>query len=298
VASAPLIPHPPNPAASVPQTSPNLVHFDPKQVVPTQNAYFQRNDELVFQFLTNAVGITAAVFYRWLTPDGEIKEGELDTPPFTSSVVLPVPLYEGWLISFGARITGGLPIGGWCFLQVFMSRQVPPTASINRPHAVIWSGFINAAGFNGWPGGPAKESTDGMGMLRSITGTVPAVGADINEVVPAQRRWVLLAIRAQLTASAAVANREVVWQIDDGANIFFKGITTLNQTAGQVIQYSGFNTAPTPAQVTGDTFLLLPLPLALKNSFRIKTQTTNLQVGDQWTAPQYVVSEWGTWDNI
>jgi len=288
---------PPNgPAPSQIQTAPNLVAFDPKQVVPSQQIYLQRNDQIAFNILTNGTSIAMRINYRWLTPDGEIKEGELDIPFISGSAFATLGIYEGWLLSFAARVTSGAPLGQWTFLQALITRTPNPNQQ-SPMHALFWSGFVYSFTANGWPGLPAKEIADGAGVLRSITGTTPVAGVDISEIVPAQRRWILLAFKATLTTSATVANRTPVLQLVDGANGFFRGGATLLQAASSTQGYSAMNQLPQTTAPLFDIVLSCPLPVSLKTGLRIQTSTNAIQAGDQWSAPQYTVLEWGTWDS-
>lgn len=287
---------PPNgPPPSDVHTSPNVIAFDPKHVTPSQTVYFQRNDSLGFFFFTNINGLTARINYRWLTPDGEIKEGQLNTPPIPNVITLTVPLYEGWLISLAGSIIGAPVAGQYCHVQVVIFRGIDATGTL-RSHENVWSGYLYSNSWNGWPGVPAKEITDGPGIIRSVTGTTPAAGAEISETVPANRRWTLLALRASLTTSVTVANRFPGFLIDDGVNSPFAIRSSVAEAASAVNFYS---IAP-GNQFYNDTtgFFLIPFPTLslLKAGFRIRSNTVALQVGDQWSAPQYFVQEWGAWD--
>lgn len=269
--------------------------FDPKQVTPSQSLYLQRNDNVSFELLTNGTNVTVKINYRWLTPDGEIKEGEIDTPPFTAQLGFGIKLYEGWLLSFNARATNVISPGQWTFMQALIGRGEPAPTGVPI-NGVFWQGFVPAGFGNGWPGTPSKEVTDGAGTLRSITGTTPAAGADINEVVPTARRWTLLSFRAGLTASATVANRFPGFLIDDGTNALYLIRSSVAQTASQV---NGYNL--TPAQTfynDTQTQFIIPAPglTSLKAGFRIRTSTNGIQATDQWSAPQYLVAEWPIWD--
>lgn len=287
---------PPNgPPPSAIQSSPNLVAFDPKLAVPSQQIYFQRNDILAFNFLTNSTNIIVRINYRWLTPDGEIKEGEFDTAPFTTSNFISFPLYEGWLLSFAARVTTAPALGQWCFMQAFISRSVVVGAQ-SPIYALFWSGFVYQFTANGWPGLAAKEITDGPGIIRVIPGTFPAVGNELQETVPSTRRWILLSLRITLTTSATVINRFPGFTLDDGTNIFFGTHSSNAHTATAAISYN-FSAGSQFYNDTQNT-LILPAPnlIPLKVGFHIRTATINLQAGDQYSQPFYEVLEWGQWD--
>jgi hypothetical protein len=287
---------PPNgPPPSQIQTSPNLVHFDPKQVVPSQPIYVQRNDSLMFFYTTNGSNMNLRCNYRWLTPDGEIKEGEFDTAPFTGTAWTFIPLYEGWLLSFAARITTGGAAAVWTFLQVKLVRNYL-VAGASLDSAIIWQGFVPQNTSNGWPGTPSKEIGDGPGVIRSITGTLPAAGAEISEQVPLNRRWTLLSLYATLATAVAVANRQPVFKLTFLGSTLFLSPSYINQPASQTQAYVSASVFASAAPNVGGFALLLPLPLPIRNATTIQTLTTGIQAADQWTAPQYTVLEWGVWD--
>jgi hypothetical protein len=294
--AAALATPPSGPPPSNPQSAPNLVGFDPKGCVPQQTLYLQRNDILAFLLYSNITSQNVQINYRWLTPDGEIKEGQLQTGPFNLHGFYTLVLYEGWLLSFGLQQVNNPGAGAWCFAQAQIYRGTTAVAN-QYPDAIIWQGFVPYVTSNGWPGTPSKEITDGAGTMRSITGSTPAAGADISEVVPAQRRWTLLNFRAVLTTSAAVATRQVSASPDDGTNPFFTIRSSTTQAASLV--YSYCLTPGSPFFYDGATGIIIPLSnlSIFKAGWRIRTNTVNIQAGDQWTAPQYTVLEWGQWDS-
>lgn len=286
---------PQGPPPSAIQTAPNLVAFDPKLAVPSQQIYLQRNDLLAFNVLTNGNNISLRIDYRWLTPEGEIKEGESNQLFISGSGFFSFPLYEGWLLSFAARVTSAPVLYQLNFLQAFITRaQVPNSQS--PMYALFWQGFIYQNTANGWPGTPAREITDGPGIIRSVTGSTPGIGNEISETVTTQRRWNLLAFRATLTTSATVANRSPVLLFTDGALTFFRGQCYFTQTASVGAFYSAAQNPPGATPTNGDQVLTTMLPMPLKAGFKIQTNTLGLQAGDQWSAPQYLVQEWGNWD--
>lgn len=129
------------------------------------------------------------------------------------------------------------------------------------------------------------------GRLRSITGTDPAAGSEISETVPARRRWRLLAVRFTLTADVTVIDRTVTLQLDDGSNIILHIISDTVQTASQVRTYE-YKLQPVPQFGISGTFHI-PFPkICLFAGCRIMTTTTNLQAGDNYSAPQLLVEEW------
>lgn len=292
---------PANPAVAAPpqstvQTAPNLVSFDPKLAVPSQQVYFQRNDYLAFSFISNQASNNLRINYRWLTPQGEIKEGEADVTVSTVSNLVTVPIYEGWLLSFNVRLTNAPAAGSWTFVQALIFRGAPPPSTNNPTHGVFWQGFANFLASNGWPGTPAKELSDGSGTLRAIVGATPAAGAEINEVVPTNRRWTLISFRGVLTASATVANRFPGFTISDSGNNFFISHSNTAQVASQVFNYTMMPSQPFFNDTTGNIIIPVPGFIQLKAAEVIRSNTNGLQATDQWSNVEYLVIEWGLWD--
>ena len=278
------------------QTLRPFVAFKPDNVPPSQLVYLQLNDSLSSLFLSNTAGLNLIFRYRYLTPQGEIKEGAIPWNTVVGIDTGPLPLGECWLLSFTLQATTPLPAGAWIFGQIGLNRTQPPF-TLPLMQGLLWQGFIPYNAAVGWPGTPTKDVSDGAGTIRSITGTAPGAGVDISEVCPSNRRWQLLMFRASLTSSATVANRLVNIILDDGTNMLYRLTANTNQPASQTNGYNVASGIPNAFDGAVDIGTTLPQPTIIKAGCRIKTSTTNLQAGDQWTAPQYLVIEWGLWDS-
>jgi hypothetical protein len=294
---SPSVVKPPSPIPSAPiQTRGPVVKFKTDDVPPSQYLYLQQNDVIAFIHLSNVVNTPVFVRYRYLTPEGEIKEGVFNFNTTGGQSFIIMPFLEGWILSIGLQCGAPFPPGAFVFVQISVMRGFA-TASPAVSFGTIWEGYVPFAAQTGWPGTPSMHVIDGPGVLRSVTGSTPAAGAEILEVVPSNRRWTLIAFNFNLTASAAAANRSPALVLDDGVNTFLVSRTSVPQTAGQLVGYTGSPGSP----FYNDTLLhiLLPFPSALpiKAGFRIRTNTTSIQAGDQYSAPQYLVQEWGLWDS-
>lgn len=133
----------------------------------------------------------------------------------------------------------------------------------------------------------------GTGRSRSIAGTNPAAGAEISETVPTGTRWHISAVRISLVTDGTAANRTFQLVFDDGASPSFADIITQTaQTAGTTRVY--FFTLDLPVMelaVVGNLLYPLPSELWLPEGFRMRTVTTNLQAGDDYGAPEFLVEE-------
>src|SRR5574341_684891 len=131
----------------------------------------------------------------------------------------------------------------------------------------------------------------GRGTFKTIFGTNPAAGAQLNEVVPAGKWWRLVSFRCLLATSATVANRFVVLQFaEPGGSNYYNCGTNVAQTASQFIDYNAF-----PGNVMGqsnagaDMQIPVPIDAWLGPGHLIKSFIQNGQAGDDWGQPTYVV---------
>jgi len=143
-----------------------------------------------------------------------------------------------------------------------------------------------------YPGDQTVDPSGGVGNIRSITGSVPAAGAEISEACPVGARWEPVSFTFSLTTSAAVGNRVVALTIDDGANIYFRDSPNVVQAASLTDIYCFAQgqsklAAPFASDVLGN----LPARLTMLAGHRIRTVRAAGDVADQYTAPQYLVRE-------
>lgn len=135
--------------------------------------------------------------------------------------------------------------------------------------------------------------TDGPGLIRSVAGSTPAAGAEISETVPTGARWELMAFKAQLVTDANVATRVVILRFDDGTTEYFRSDANFAHTAGVTGIYDWGQGLMTPLNGhVGGLLAGLPINLRLAGGHRIRTLTSSIQVGDQYSGIQYLVREW------
>lgn len=142
---------------------------------------------------------------------------------------------------------------------------------------------------------PDKATAGGLTLSRvggNAFTAAPAAGAESITTVPAGEEWTLDSWAANLTTNATVANRVIQLIIDDGAgNNIFQTTGNVAQAASLQILYQGDAGATENTTVrTGNPFnylqLEFPLGMVLKAGWRIRTLTTNIQAGDQWSGAE------------
>lgn len=120
----------------------------------------------------------------------------------------------------------------------------------------------------------------------------PAAGADWTLQATGAATLRVVSLRAVLTTSAVVANRQVTLVADNTEDRWFQTAATAVQVNGTATSYSAY-TGATPGGAAGGT-LNLALPhagLLLLPGFRLSVVTTAIDVGDQWSAIRALVDE-------
>jgi hypothetical protein len=285
-------PQPNTPQPAKVHTSPREVQINAQQVQPPSAVYLQPEDSLTL-FLNNPVqslaGSILNLNLRWLRPDGEISTARKPIVPGGGQTSYTFTLGEGFLLS--ASLTNPntpIPEPGAVYATLVVVRDVPESEIFPW---VLFSDYVTTYHFPSWPFGRNLSSQEGPGRIRSITGTTPAAGADINEVVPSGVRWRLFALVTTLTTSAAGGARTPDIVLDDGTKIFFRVSALQTQAASFTVSYVLGNMGSWTAIGTRNAWLF-PDSILLSPAFRIRTITTAIDAADQWTAPQYLVQEW------
>lgn len=266
-----------------------LVTFKGRRVLPPSGVYVTQDDTLELSVFSPTLSNTVNLSLRYMRPDGVV------VPQFKTVTTLSVgltptelliPGSEGFLLSASVEAPGA-PRG-----QVFVTLELirgQGTADKTNGHVLIagYPGINNSLGF---PQSPIASPLDGRGWVFTLTQAAPAAGAEIVVTVPAGEQWILRALRASLTASVAVANRQPTLAIDDGAGNLSVSVTAGNsQAAGTTNTYNWFPGAPLQAVSATVFFLTMPPELRLPPGSLIKSVTANIQAADQWSVPVLLI---------
>lgn len=283
---------------TVPYTPANLdsgpsteIGLDTENASPPTAAYVGKDDSLWVMTATQNPFTVVTVNARLLMPNGDIKlnQWRVAAPTSKAGSYTQINLPECFLLSIAA-VSNFSPGGvGSCYVGVVLSRLAP---AVFNAAQVLCQGYTNFNQPVTWPSGVNTTSVDCVGVPRVVGGTTPAAGANISETVPSNTKWRLVSFRFTLTTNAVVKNRVVELLFDDGLNVFGASGVTFNQTASNVFTY---NFAAGFAGVVNNgtpCYVQLPTPMQLFPLFRIRTNTTNLDAGDQFSLPIYLVEEW------
>jgi hypothetical protein len=253
--------------------------------------YLTGDDNLRITTIGALAGAVLAIEGRLVTPEGvAIPIAERHVPSSAYATLTQIlPMSEGILTHLQVRATSGAALRGHCFAVVEVVRGGGTNA---QPLGTLLADYVTATGRLAWPGSPIASSISGPGRLRSIAGTDPAAGVEISETVPPGVRWRLVSFQGTLTTSAAVANRFPGILIDDGTTVLLFSRSLAAQTASNGVNHSWADWGAQSTTLGSPNALPIPPGLILAAGFRIRTSTAALDVGDNWTAPQYLVEEW------
>lgn len=243
----------------------------------------------------NTATVTLAIVGRMLLPDGRVMPFVESFTPSTGGALATklIVLPEGWLLNVAVQVTSGTPTSTQTLALLRIVRGFDTSL---QSLGTLAQGFVTASQEVSWPitftGAAASASAASAPTVQTIVGTNPAAGIEIAETVPASTVWELLAIKAQLVTDATVANRLAILTIDDGTNVQWQGETNGNQTASNNPTYTGGAGLPTMTPLTNGRTWQLMNKCILAAGYRVRTVTTNLQAGDNWTAPVLLVQVW------
>jgi len=198
------------------------------------------------------------------------------------------PLGCGWLKAITAIASSGAPVYAHTFIRVDLIRGRGTSATVLQ---TLLQGPVTALTRRAWPGSPIAASIEGPGTMRSIAGTNPAANAEISETVPTGARWRVHALVFTLVTDATAANREVVLTFDDGTTVYYATTPAANQAASLTRRYGAAAGGVRGAAATAAEIAIALPDLWLPAGHRLQTVTTNLQVTDNYGAPQLLVEE-------
>lgn len=263
-----------------------------EQAKLSSSAFFVSGDDhLRVRTFGSLASVTVSLELRFLGADGRLNAwAETHTPNSDRTEATSLhTLGEGFLLTAQLRASVGAPRVGQLFAVVDIIRG--RTGAV-IPIATLLQGYVTSSSRLAWPGSPMRDSVDGPGVIRSITGTNPAAGAEWQETVPTNARWRFHSLVARLVTDATVANRSLLVTFDDGATVVAMAGANNSQAASLTVDWALIAGAVGATSAGNQRFLTHTPGLMLAGGFRINSVTLNLQAGDNWAAPQFLVEEW------
>jgi hypothetical protein len=268
----------------------HLITLATADVTPPTDAYIGPDDTLVVQCWNSQASQRLLVHVRLLLPDGSISFNQYSYVPTTDRILnsFAQHLSEGFLLSVTATTITTTPRAG-SFVRVSLIKGWPVSPVVGE---ILMAGYVGTLPWLSWPPGVLREQGDGRGLIREISGTIPAAGAEISEAVPSNARWHVMGFLYQLVTSAAVANRVSQLCINPGGGSVIVASPAVVQAASTTVSYSWAegiaNSAVNPLLLSG----ALPENVTILGGGSIQTRTQGIQPGDQYSAVLYMVEEW------
>lgn len=266
---------------------PPEVSFAKFDVQPPSAAYLGLNDTIRLSVFSSVASLTVTAAGRFLNVDGHIIPFQFSVIPTADRAAtnLDFSLGEGFLLNVFVISSNIIIQRGSTYIVLMLLRGGASFTTLTR-------GYLSSRVPLGWPGIDTEPSVSGQGFLRIIAGTNPAAGVEVSETVPTNARWRLVAFLATLVTDATAATRTAQLLIDDGVTTFLLILPTTTQIASLTRQYNGKAVGLDPQPIGTQLTWGLPPDIYIPAGGRIRTSTINLQAGDNWTAPQYMVEEW------
>jgi hypothetical protein len=272
------------------QPPPYESDFERIRVQPPSGAYVTRTDQLVVVIYNATAGVSVEIRARILTPEGAVTPHVWTIVPTSARArhvtVIDVP--EGFIIGLSAALSAGTSRRGATFVQVSLGRGPAAQPLVLQ---TLLSDYVTPDAAIAYPGGLVRQSIEGPGVLRAVTGTDQAAGTEISETVPTGARWRLRAFRAALVTSAVAGARRVHLYVDDGATRLFELAAADTQAASLARNYNATPDGYARAAQDSEIYVPLPFDVALLQGWRIRTVTTLFDGGDNWGAPELLVEE-------
>lgn len=261
-------------------------------IKPDYGFYVQADDRLLCIVHSSVASLVVRFGGYFLAYDGTVKQYAIEISPTSDRAATTATQFfgEGFILSCTAQLVTGNANRGQCYVRARVQRGSGTTA---LPIARLMAGYLTDDFTPSFPYGRIEGPLEGPGMIRSITGTDPAAGAEISESVPTGARWRMDAARWSFVTDGTVANRNPVVVIDDGTTIIIEWGSNNNPQTATItriwdLRASGFaeTLGSTRAQIHVDRW---PIMMA---GYRLRTVTNSLQAGDNYGAPQLQVEEW------
>ena len=269
-----------------------LVDFRRWHVQGPSLVYLTVDDVVLLEYYQPVFSSSISLTMRVLTPAGEVMPvaytySGLGTTAGTTPGLRQVAGVEGYLLS--ATLTSTGQNRGQCFVRLSVQRGLGAQDVVHP--MILCQGYASQYEYVCWPNGQIQSPLDGRGLSRTFVGTAPAAGAEISITVPAGVHWILRSVAFTLTTSSGGTNRQEHLVLDDGANVFWAGVSAAPQGASATDYVSWAAGASPASDATPAIQGTLPPECRMRPGWRIRTVTTGIQAGDQYSAPIVLVEE-------
>jgi hypothetical protein len=272
------------PGASVP-VGPGRAVISPFQF------YAAGEDSLRLVVVNSLAGVRVAVQGRRISDRGTLETFAYEHLPASDRTTTTqlLPLGVGAITNVVMFASAGAPVIGQTYAMLQLVRGT--TGALTLLGALL-GGPVTASQPLGFPGSPILPSTSVEPYLRAVTGTAPAAGTEITETVPTNARWELLSAWLNLQTSAGAGARDVAFVVTINGPRVLQVPTGIAHAPSERRFYTFANVGAALSDATNFIHSIpIGTPLELPAGSSFATLTTNLQAGDAWDTPRYLVRE-------
>jgi hypothetical protein len=129
-------------------------------------------------------------------------------------------------------------------------------------------------------------------FIKTVQIPNPVAGSEFIIRAPGEGFWRIMSLAFTLTTDANAANRAASLTADDGTSVYFSTDATAFQAASGARGYSAWEGSTGVTAISGDQILGFPTRgLWLPTGHSLRSSTTAIQVGDQYSAINVQVEE-------
>lgn len=254
--------------------------------------YLDGADNIRIEGWNSMSNVALNILGRFFKDDGTVQVFQARLPLTSDRVrtVRDFPVVRGYLLNLIITAEGASPKIGQTFARASVIRGLTGATVVV---GVMLQGYVTAQQALGWPGSPIQNSLDAAGCERFITGTNPALGAAVNEVVPTGARWQVLTVRCRLQTSATVIDRRPFLRFDVPGPLgtYVHGVTAVAVASSTLfpIWGNGVQASFTMSNVCNSP---LPVEQSLFAGMAVYVDAEGLQADDRYDQIYLLVREW------
>ena len=266
------------------------VSFRTLDILPPAAYYVGLDDQLVFDVFSDLTNGIFEMAVRILNPQGSIQVETVTLNNNQTGYQNPTGRLtgmEGYLLSVCVKAPDSEPGQSYC--RVRLMRSPALTSAVLT--ALLVAGYASNRFALTYPGTVAREPLDGPARLLTVTAS-PAAGADWVFTAPYAGRWRILSGYFTLTTSAAATARIVNVETRDAAGTATGLYNPPSTQPASTMYYYGLN--PSAAGQSNPPFMNISAPaeIVLEGGDTLRSITSNLDSGDQFSNVALRVEEW------
>lgn len=253
--------------------------------------WIEHNDRLYVATYSSVASLVVMFSGYFRKMNGDIIEYAVTVNPTSDRAVTAATQHfgAGFLLSCVVSLTSGSANRGQCYVRAQIQRSAGTPAI--KLHGVV-GGYVTDDYSPSFPYGSTQGPLEGSGYLRHVTGTDPAVGGDVSELVPTGARWAVLSVAVNLAVDATVVNRYVGCDFYRATFYLTSVISTQAQVANSPRQYL-FMPDVEHLYVAATAQEIIAIPqVSLAAGDEIAMYAVGMAAGDDFGAPDLYVEEW------